>query len=103
MDLNDLAKKIDRLRVAAQSRYKSTADEPLRTYAQGYHDALGDIANLLKQAKEAERMRQRLARLETDLAQEPEPDWSRAPEANPDIKVSTKDSSLKLAVHQEAA
>jgi hypothetical protein len=85
MDLNQLATKIERMIAATHGRIKATTDDALRTYAQGYGDALSDVASILKQAREAERMRQRLARLETDLSQEPELNWSRGPkgEANP--------------------
>jgi len=76
MDLQELARKIDKMQLAVQSRTTDSRDERMRAYGQGFSDALDGVASIIRQAREAERMRLRLAKLESDLAQDPEPDWT---------------------------
>lgn len=73
MELNELTKKIAAMHTAMQARIQEDTQESMRLYMQGYCDGLDAVTATIKKAIDAERMRQRLARLEDELAQEPEP------------------------------
>lgn len=77
MELGDLTRKLSTLRSTAEARVTDDANHGLRTFVQGYVMALDDVVNMIKRAKELERMRQRVEKLESEQAQTPEPDWSQ--------------------------
>jgi hypothetical protein len=79
IELGDLLKKIGAMQAAAKGRLTSQTSEQMRVYVQGFCDGLDGVTATIKKAIEAERTRQRLARLESELAQEVEPDWSQVP------------------------
>lgn len=76
MELNELTRKITSMQSAAKGRMRDGIGENMQLYLQGYVDGLESVMATIRKAMEAERMRQRLARLESELAQESEPDWS---------------------------
>lgn len=79
MELNELTRKITCIQSAAKGRVKAGTSETMQLYLQGYVDGLDAVLATIRKAMEAERVRQRLARLESELAQESEPDWSLLP------------------------
>lgn len=103
MELNELARKINKMKAAARGRAEGTDDANLRIYVQGFTDALKDVATIIKQARDAERMRQRLANLETKLSQEPELDLSRVPEGGKEAAASGGGAASGQAALKRAA
>ncbi len=75
MELGELFRKITAMRHATQTRLNAEGSEPRQHYVQGFCDGLDSVIVILKKAIEAERTRQRLAKLESELAQDPEPAW----------------------------
>jgi len=80
MELNELTKKISVTQATMQSRLHAGSAEPMRLYVQAYCDGLDWVIATIKKAIDAERMRQRLARLESELEQEMEPDLPELPD-----------------------
>jgi hypothetical protein len=80
MELGDLLKKITAMQAAAKGRLTGQTSEQMRVYVQGFCDGLDGVTATIKKAIEAERTRQRLAKLESELAQEVAPDWSQIPD-----------------------
>ncbi len=79
MTLQELLKKIGNIDERAEAKMQGASDGDGQVYLHGYRDALADIGKMVKDAREAERLRQRLARLENVAEQDPDVDWSRAP------------------------
>lgn len=79
MELNELLKKISAMQTAAASRLSKDSSESLRLYVQGMSDGLDGVMQTIRKAIEAERTRQRLAKLESELAQEVTPEWPELP------------------------
>ena len=81
MKSTDLLRQITSLHKGIEKRLKQSTDEQLSGWLQGYLTGLDDVTALIKRELELERAEQKLARIKNDLAQEPEPDWSRVPES----------------------
>ncbi len=79
MELSELLKKIGAMRAAVKGRLGEDSAETMQIYVQGYGDGLDWVTATIKKAIEAERTRQRLAKLESELAQEREPAWPELP------------------------
>ena len=79
MKLTDLTKKIASLRKAAEKRLQEPGDVALQNWLQGYVQGLEAVSEIVKREHEIEKAEQKLARLKTEGAQEPEPDLSQAP------------------------
>lgn len=99
MELSELLKKIGVMQVAIKSRLGGDSTEAMQLYIQGYADGLDGVVTTIKKAIDAERMRQRLARLENELAQEVEPDWSQLPDKVTDRASGVPDVSTKNSVN----
>lgn len=80
MKLTDLTRKIASLQKAAEKRLDGNTDDQLTGWLQGYISGLNDVADIVKREYEIERAEQRLAKLKSDQSEEPEPDWTNAPE-----------------------
>lgn len=80
MQLHELMKKITSTQEAINARVNAETPEPMRRYIQGYSDGLDGVIATIKKAMDRERTRQRLAKLESELAQEAEPDWPELPD-----------------------
>lgn len=81
MKLTDITKRIASLQRAAEKRQKNTTDEALQQWLHGYLQGLDAVADIIKKEQEIERTEQRLEKLKSDKHDEPEPDWSQAPDA----------------------
>ncbi len=79
MELSELLKRISAMQVAIKARLNGQSHEQMQTYVQGFCDGLDSVMATIKKAIETERTRQRLAKLENELAQEVEPDWPQLP------------------------
>lgn len=80
MQLNDLIKKINATQAAMQGRINKDSAESMQVYVQGYCEGLDWVVGTIKKAIDAERTRQRLAKLESELAQDMEPELPELPE-----------------------
>ncbi len=82
MELSELLKRISAMQVAIKARLNGQANEQMQIYVQGFCDGLDGVMATIKKAIETERTRQRLAKLESELAQEVESDWPQLPDGN---------------------
>ena len=80
MQLGELLKKISAMDAAAKGRLNGQTSEQMQVYIQGFCDGLDGVMATIKKAIETERTRQRLAKLESELAQDSEPVWSQVPQ-----------------------
>lgn len=94
MELGELLKKIGAMQVAAKGRLSGQSNEKMQLYVQGFCDGLDGVTATIKKAMEAERTRQRLAKLESELAQEVEPDWSQVPNGMTESVPLARDSGV---------
>lgn len=95
MKPTDLLRQITSLHKGIEKRLKQSADERLSGWLQGYLAGLDDVTALIKRDQELERAEQKLERLKNDVAQEPEPDWSRVPETVADGGHSAANSNAE--------
>ncbi len=95
MELSELIRKITSMQTAAKGRLTGQSNDKTQTYIQGYCDGLDGVMGSIRKAIEAEKIRQRLARLESELAQDAEPDWSQIPESVTLSTTSTRNSVAK--------
>jgi hypothetical protein len=103
METSELLKKITAMQSAAKSRLKQESSESMQLYVQGFADGLESVIQTLKKAIEAERTRQRLAKLESELAQDLEPVWPERPGDAPKTEATGVSPSRPLETVTSAA
>lgn len=97
MTLTELAKRLTKMQDDAKAKRKASEDAVRRAYFEGAVNALKQMQKTVQDARQAERLRQQLARLDTTLGNDPVLDWSSAPQGSADVVSIEKSREQKAA------
>ncbi len=97
MTLTELAKKLTKMQAEAKAELETSQDDLRRSYITGFGNAVKDVLKMVHDARQAERLRQQLARLDGTLTNDPVLDWSNAPQGSADVVPMVQSREQKAA------